>query len=272
MSLLQLRQISKSFGSVTAVDRVDLQVEAGARHALIGPNGAGKTTLFRLIAGALPASGGRLFLDGVDVTGTSEDHRVRLGMARTFQHSTLVLGRSALDNVLLAVHRSTGIGSRMVPVFRREHRRRLHARCLELLDMVGLADRWAVPAGVLSHGERRQLEVATALGTRPRLLLLDEPAAGTSPAETARLTTLLRSLPTSITVLFVEHDLDLVFTVADTVTVLHLGQHLVTGSPEEIRADPRVQQVYLGGATDSADLFGTTDDGDRYPEEAIRHA
>ncbi|MEV7521492.1 ABC transporter ATP-binding protein [Streptomyces sp. NPDC091371] len=232
--LLELRGASRHFGSFRALDEVDLAVRPGARHAVIGPNGAGKSTLFGLISGTLPATAGTILLDGRDVTRLPVDRRVGLGIAATFQHSSLFLRETVLENVLLAVQRRTGSAGPAL------------ARARELLDRVGLPARHGVTAAELSHGERRQLEVAVALGTEPRLLLLDEPAAGMSPAETERLTELIAALPREVTVLLVEHDLDMVFELADTVTVMHLGRHLKTGSPDEVRASAEVQTAYLG--------------------------
>ncbi|MEU9304557.1 ABC transporter ATP-binding protein [Streptomyces sp. NPDC048269] len=238
--------MTRKFGSFTAVDDVSLTVRAGARHAIIGPNGAGKSTLFGLISGTLEATAGSVLVDGRDVTRLPVDRRVGLGVAATFQHSSLFLRETVLENVLLAVLRRTGTGL--------GGRRKVSARAgaieqaRSLLERVGLPARHEVAAAALSHGERRQLEVAVALATGPRLLLLDEPAAGMSPAETARLTELLAVLPREVTVLLVEHDLDMVFELADTVTVMHLGRHLTTGSPDEVRASAEVQSAYLGSA------------------------
>ncbi|MCX5301235.1 ABC transporter ATP-binding protein [Streptomyces sp. NBC_00193] len=240
--LLELRGASRHFGSFRALDEVDLTVRAGARHAIIGPNGAGKSTLFGLISGTLPATAGTIHVDGRDVTRLPVHRRVGLGVAATFQHSSLFLRETVLENVLLAVVRRTGsrFGSRAAS------RAAAIAKAHELLDRVGLPSRHGLTAAELSHGERRQLEVAVALGTEPRLLLLDEPAAGMSPAETARLTELIAALPREVTVLLIEHDLDMVFELADTVTVMHLGRHLKTGSPDEVRASAEVQTAYLG--------------------------
>ncbi|MFD5145709.1 ABC transporter ATP-binding protein [Streptomyces sp. NPDC058401] len=232
--LLELRGVSRHFGSFRALDEVDLTVRAGARHAVIGPNGAGKSTLFGLISGTLPVTAGTIRVDGRDVTRLPVHRRVGLGVAATFQHSSLFLRETVLENVLLAVVRRTGPRNAAI------------ARAHELLDRVGLPTRHELTAAELSHGERRQLEVAVALGTDPRLLLLDEPAAGMSPAETARLTELIAALPAEVTVLLIEHDLDMVFALADTVTVMHLGRHLTTGSPDEVRASAAVQTAYLG--------------------------
>ncbi|MCX5609872.1 ABC transporter ATP-binding protein [Streptomyces sp. NBC_00047] len=244
LDLLELRQVSRQFGSFKAVDEVCLTVRAGARHAIIGPNGAGKSTLFGLISGTLPATSGSVLVDGQDVTRLPVDRRVGLGVAATFQHSSLFLRETVLENVLLAVLRRTGAG---LGGWRKVSARAATVeQARTLLERVGLPARHEVAAAELSHGERRQLEVAVALATEPRLLLMDEPAAGMSPAETARLTELVAALPGEVTVLLIEHDLDMVFELADTVTVMHLGRHLKTGSPDEVRASAEVQSAYLG--------------------------
>ncbi|MFE2287082.1 ABC transporter ATP-binding protein [Streptomyces sp. NPDC059443] len=242
--LLELRRVSRHFGSFRALDEVGLTVRRGARHAVIGPNGAGKSTLFGLISGTLATSAGTILVDGRDVTRLPVDRRVGLGVAATFQHSSLFMRETVLENVLLAVVRRAGAGFggwRKVSA-----RTEAIARARTLLERVGLPARHDLPAAALSHGERRQLEVAVALATEPRLLLLDEPAAGMSPAETARLTELIAALPAEVTVLLIEHDLDMVFELADTVTVMHLGRHLKTGTPDEVRASGEVQSAYLG--------------------------
>ncbi|MER6202493.1 ABC transporter ATP-binding protein [Streptomyces sp. NPDC001586] len=246
--LLELRGVSKHFGSFRAVDEVGFTVRAGARHAVIGPNGAGKSTLFGLVSGTLAATAGSLLLDGRDVTRLPVHRRVGLGIAATFQHSSLFLPETVLENVLLAALRSAGAGAGTGLGGRRKAgaRAAATARARTLLERVGLPTRHDVPAAELSHGERRQLEVAVALATEPRLLLLDEPAAGMSPAETERLTRLIAALPDDVTVLLIEHDLDMVFELADTVTVMHLGHHLTTGPPDEVRASAEVQSAYLG--------------------------
>ncbi|NLG20840.1 MAG: ABC transporter ATP-binding protein [Actinomycetales bacterium] len=244
--------LSRHFGSLKAVHEVTFAVRAGSRHAVIGPNGAGKSTLFALIAGALPATAGRVRLHGDDVTSLAEHARARRGLVRTFQHSSLFLSATARENVLLAVQRRHGVqGSPWRAVGRR---RALLEEADEVLGQLHLLDRAGAAAGALSHGERRQLEVAVALATSPSVLLLDEPAAGMSPADTHAFQQIVLGLPQEVTVLLVEHDLDLVFGVADTVTVLHLGEHLITGEPAQVRASEAVQQAYLG-AEDTSDLF-----------------
>jgi len=242
VTALRCTGLSRSFGALRAVDGVDLTVEPGARHALIGPNGAGKSTLFRLVTGTLKAHTGRVELAGRDVTRLSDVARCRLGMSQTMQHASLFGSMTAAETVALAVARHDG--GRISPLPRR--RCAVRARADELLAEVGLADRGDVPVPALSHGERKQLEVALALACRPSLLLLDEPAAGMSPAESARLLALLTALPKEITVLFVEHDLDLVFSLADSVTVLHLGRVLLSGKPDEVRSSEAVREAYLG--------------------------
>ncbi len=239
--------LTRTFGALKAVDGVDLEIPAGGRHALIGPNGAGKSTLFRLITGGLAATAGSVWFDGRDVTRLPEHRRARLGIGQTFQHSSLFGSMTVAQNVSLAAQRDAS----WVPVPRRA------PSVDRLLADVGLLDRAGVRADALSYGECRQLEVAVALAASPRLLLLDEPGAGMSPAETAALLRLLQGLPADITIVFVEHDLDLVFQLADRVTVMHLGKILMSGTPDEVRSDPRVQEAYLGTGK-REDLFDVT--------------
>ncbi|WP_433507083.1 ABC transporter ATP-binding protein [Pseudonocardia halophobica] len=248
MSALTCRGVRRSFGALRAVDDVDLTVEPGARHALIGPNGAGKSTLFRLLTGRMRADAGTVHLGDRDVTGLSEVRRCRLGMSQTLQHASLFASLTAAETVALAVrrHGPAGGGARILPWPGRHPA--VDERTDELLAQVGLGDRAGLPVPALSHGERKQLEVALALACAPAVLLLDEPAAGMSPAESARLLALLAGLPRDVTVLFVEHDLDLVFDLADHVTVLHLGRVLLSGTPDEVRASDAVREAYLGTA------------------------
>jgi branched-chain amino acid transport system ATP-binding protein len=246
-TLLSLSGVGRAFGALKAVDDVSLDVPTGARHALIGPNGAGKSTLFKLITGSLPVSAGTVALAGSDVTRLPEHQRARRGISQTLQHSSLFLTQTVLQNVLLAAQRQHGSRRSLVP--RRQAAARDRARAV--LADVGLEQRAEVPVAALSHGERRQVEVAVALACEPRLLLLDEPAAGMSPAESARLVDLLKSLPESVTVVIVEHDLDVVFALAGSVTVLHLGRVLLTGSPDEVRGSQAVQEAYLGRGRES---------------------
>lgn len=249
---LEVTGLTRHFGSLKAVHEVSFAVRSGSRHALIGPNGAGKSTLFALIAGALPATSGSVALHGTDVTALAEHTRAHRGLVRTFQHSSLFLAASARENVVLAVQRRHGVQA--TPWRAVSRRRALLEEADAVLGQLHLLDRAMAPAGALSHGERRQLEVAVALATEPSVLLLDEPAAGMSPADTRAFQEIVLGLPPEVTVLLVEHDLDLVFGLADQVTVLHLGEHLMTGDPTEVRASEAVQAAYLG-VEDTSDLF-----------------
>ena len=242
MPILNVEHLEKNFGALTAVNRVSFSVEAGERRAIIGPNGAGKTTLFNLISGELEPSSGRVEFGGKDITKLPPNERAQLGMARTFQRNNLFLGLSVWENVRLAGHPIKSVGARAFGSI--ESKQGSIVR--ESLERVGLYDRRDTLARTLSYGEQRQLELAIALATQPKILLLDEPAAGMSPAETNRLLGLLREMPTAITLLIIEHDMDVVFGLADSVTVLHYGQVLADGKTEQVRNDPRVLEVYLG--------------------------
>jgi branched-chain amino acid transport system ATP-binding protein len=247
---LVLDGIAKRYGSVVAVDDVRLSVRRGSRHAVIGPNGAGKSTLFALIAGTIPPSSGRVELLGEDVTRLSDHRRARKGLAKTMQRSSVFGSMTLEGNVLLGAERRHGRPGRAVG----RHSSAAVEAARAALDRVGLLDRADVPAGELSHGERRQLEVALALAVDPKVLLFDEPTAGMSAAETARFVEVVQGLPRDITVLIIEHDLDVVFTLADRVSVLHLGALIADGSPDEIRSSELVQRTYLG---DHPEVIGT---------------
>jgi len=241
---LQLQAVSRSFGGLRAVDAVELAVEPGERRAVIGPNGAGKTTLFNLIAGALPVTSGRITLFGDDVTGVAQHRRAALGLARTYQITNLFPTLSVLQNAVLAAQAHTPARFAMLrPVGRFSH---LEARAREALAAVGLEDRATSIVRQLSHGEQRQLEIAMALAGRPRVLLLDEPAAGLSQAEAHLMTALLRRLDPAITLLIIEHDMDIALEVARHVTVLHYGRVIADGTRDAVRADPTVREIYLG--------------------------
>jgi branched-chain amino acid transport system ATP-binding protein len=242
-ALLSISRATRCYGNLTALDQIDLDLPEGARHALIGPNGAGKTTLLHLIAGTIRPTSGRIRFAGRDITRLDPARRARLGIARTFQTPAVCASLSALDNLVLGGWtRATGRRAAWWPA----RYRQLAARGRELLDRLGLADLAGQPAGSLSHGQRRLLEIGTALAARPRLLLLDEPAAGLTAADLPRLVACLRHLPAPVAVLLVEHHLDLVTEVAGTVTVLHHGRHLVTGPPGQVMAAPAVADLYLG--------------------------
>ncbi len=241
---VEVRNLTRRFGGLCAVDSVSIRVQPGARHAIIGSNGAGKSTLFSLMAGALRPTSGSVHLAGTDVTRLPEHRRAQRGLARTFQHATLFGPVSVAANVALAVRRALGCGYRPWPSRLRENA--VGGRVTQLLEMVGLAGREGTPAAGLSHGERRQLEVALALAAQPTVLLLDEPTAGMAAPETRRFVELVAALPASLTVVLVEHDLEVVFGVATHLSVLHLGRLLADGEPEQVRADPAVREAYLG--------------------------
>jgi branched-chain amino acid transport system ATP-binding protein len=241
--ILAVVALTRRFGGLRALGGVDLTVARGERRAVIGPNGAGKTTLFSLIGGDLPPSSGQIFLKGAEVTGWQPYRLAQRGLARTYQRSNLFPGLTAFENVRLAVQQHLRVSAQ--PLRRKESFGEVNATATQLLDRVQLRDA-ARLASHLSHGEQRQLELAIALAGEPELLLLDEPTAGMSPGETEAMTDLLRALPSELTLLIVEHDMDVVFALADRVTVLHHGVVLADGSPDSVRADPAVREAYLG--------------------------
>ncbi|MFD0558430.1 amino acid/amide ABC transporter ATP-binding protein 1 (HAAT family) [Stackebrandtia endophytica] len=241
---LVVTDLKRHFGQLRAVDGFSLTLAKGDRHALIGCNGAGKSTVLHMIAGAVKPTAGRIRFDGTDITGRGSHRRSRSGIARTFQTPALLDTFTCLENLILAArphHRD----HRWWPKARRAA---LTEKAMRQLEALNLADDADVSAGELSHGRRRLLEIAVALVADPRLLLLDEPAAGLTEADKERLVDCLRALPTELTVLLVEHHQDVVTAIADTVTVLHNGQKLTSGTPAEIAADPQVAEVYLGTA------------------------
>jgi len=252
--LLAVDGLTLRYGALTAIDEVSLQVCAGARHAVIGPNGAGKSSLFSVLAGAVPATSGQVLFAGADVSRQSEVARARAGLVRTYQHSSLFLGLTALDNVRLAVERTQGRPQRPWPSRRVD--RQVTAAALDQLEKVGLADRRNAVVSALSHGERRQLEVAVVLAVAPRMVLFDEPTAGMSGAETERFAELVEALPRDITTVIVEHDLDVVFRLAERISVLAAGRLIAEGTPAEVRADEAVNEAYLGAARSTTPLFG----------------
>ena len=244
MPLLSLHNICKNFAGLQALQDVSLSVEPGERRAIIGPNGAGKTTLFNVISGELLPSSGAVHLGERTVTGLTPERMFRLGLARTFQKNSLFLDLATQENVRLAVQ---------------AHRRRGHhwfrpwwaftdvtTRTREVLERAGLWGRRSDLAKTLSYGEQRQLEMAIALAGEPKLLLLDEPTAGMSLAETTSSIETIRSLPRELALLIIEHDMDTVFALADRITVLDHGQVIANGPPDEVRRDPQVRAVYLG--------------------------
>jgi branched-chain amino acid transport system ATP-binding protein len=241
---LEVSQVTKVFGGLTAVDDVSLSIVPGERRALIGANGAGKTTLFNLIAGDVEPTSGRIILFGRDVTRLPAHRRAVLGLARTFQITNLFPSLTVLENLLLAVQALEP--TRLVLYRPLGSYAGLYARARAALAPVGLTGREHELVKNLSHGEQRQLEIAMALAGRPRLLLLDEPTAGLSPAESPMMTAMLRRLDPAITILIIEHDMDVAFGLTDRVTVLHNGRVVADGSRDAVRADPLVAEIYLG--------------------------
>jgi branched-chain amino acid transport system ATP-binding protein len=243
-TLLDIRNLRKSYGALAVTDDVSLAVETGELHAIIGPNGAGKTTLIHQISGMLGSDSGQILFDGQDITRFGMHERVRRGLARSFQITSILPGFSALENVALAVQARSGSSFRLFGNAARE--RGLNEPALEYLNVVGLGARARLPAGLLSHGEKRQLELAIALATNPKLLLLDEPLAGTGHDDSQRVVETLRRLKGKITIVLIEHDMDAVFTLADRVSVLVYGRVIATGTPKRIRANAEVRAAYLG--------------------------
>jgi branched-chain amino acid transport system ATP-binding protein len=242
--LLEVRGLVKSFGGLIATSRVDLRVLDGETHAIIGPNGAGKTTLIAQLAGDLRPDAGTIAFAGRDVTALAAPARARLGLARSFQITSVFRDFTALDNVALAVQAHAGHSFRFWRPARADAALRAPARAM--LDAVGLGARAGVLAANLAHGEQRQLEIAMVLATRPRLLLLDEPMAGMGPEESLRMIAFLRTLKGAQTILLVEHDMDAVFALADRISVMVYGRIIASGPPEEIRASAEVREAYLG--------------------------
>ena len=241
---LSTRGIAKSFGSLTVARDIALTLPQGARYALIGPNGAGKTTLINQISGLISPDAGRILFAGCDVTALPAHARAVAGLSRSFQVTSILPGFSALENVALAVQARSGSSLSMFG--RAAEEDELNAPALAALGEVGLGQRAHVPAAQLSHGEKRALELAMALAMAPKLLLLDEPMAGTGREETARLVGLLRGLKGRFPMVLVEHDMTAVFALADRISVLIYGRVLASGTPQEVRADPKVAAAYLG--------------------------
>jgi branched-chain amino acid transport system ATP-binding protein len=243
-ALLELQGLARYFGAVSAVNGVSLAVERCERRALIGPNGAGKTTVFNLITGQLAPSAGRILFEGRSLTDLAPHAIARRGVSRSFQRTNVFPRLTVLENLRLAAAANERGSYDLLGAIR--HLAPPLAKAREVATAVGLAERMEEPAVRLSYGEQRQLEVGIALATSPKLLLLDEPTAGMSPEETQRMTQLLGRLPREVTLLIIEHDMDVVFSLADRITVLHYGEVLTEGAPEAVRADPRVYEVYLG--------------------------
>jgi branched-chain amino acid transport system ATP-binding protein len=241
---LETRGLRKSFGALTVANAIDFRLERGARHALIGPNGAGKTSFVELVSGALRPNAGHILLDGAEVTALPQVARVKRGLVRTFQITALFRRLSVLENVTLAICERQGVGGGL---FRPSGRYRAAIEeAFALIERLGLADDALRPVNTLAYGRQRLTEIAVSLGLAPKVLLLDEPAAGVPSSETGTIIEVIEELPPDIALLIIEHDMDLVFRLARHITVLVQGSVLVEGPPEAIGADPRVRQVYLG--------------------------
>ena len=244
MSLLAIEGLNKAFGSLVVTRNVSLSVKKGERHALIGPNGAGKTSLVHQIAGQLAPTSGRILLDGRDIVGDTPEARCQLGIGRTFQKNNLFRGLTVRENVRLALQAKRGGWFDCLRPAAADAALRADAEAvLAQVRLTGGLDR---PVASLSYGEQRQLEVALALASRPSVLLLDEPTSGMSVAETDDMIDLIRALPADLGILMIEHDMKVVFELADTITVLYYGEVLASGPPATIREDPKVRDVYLG--------------------------
>ena len=242
--LLEVRDLNKSFGGVNATAHVSLDVVAGEVHAIIGPNGAGKTTLISQLSGEMAPDSGEILFDGTDITKLSMPARAHLGLARSFQITSVFQDMTLRDNVMLAIQAHDGHSFRFWSPARDD--KRLSEPALAMLESVGLAEKAELTATTVSHGEHRQLEIAMALATDPTLLLLDEPMAGMGPEESQRMVEILRGLKGEKTMLLIEHDMDTVFALADRISVLVYGSIIATGTPEEIRRNEDVKRAYLG--------------------------
>jgi branched-chain amino acid transport system ATP-binding protein len=246
-SALETQKLCKSFGALTVAESIDFRLELGARHALIGPNGAGKTTFVNMLTGALAPSSGRILLGGEDVTRVNQSARVRRGLGRTFQVTTLFRSLPVLDNVALGIAERERVSRSMWKAASRH--KEIIDESQELLRTLGLGDDARTRVQDLPYGRQRLVEIAIALGLKPKVLLLDEPAAGVPSQDSQRILDTLKTLPSDIAILIIEHDMDLVFRFAQKITVLVQGQILVEGTPEQIAKDQRVRDVYLGEAS-----------------------
>jgi branched-chain amino acid transport system ATP-binding protein len=244
---LSLVDVNKAYGALKVTDHVSLEVRQGELHAIIGPNGAGKTTLIHQISGLAASDSGTIRLGAHDVTHLPMAARVRLGLARSFQITSIIPGFSVLENVALAVQARSGSSFSFFGNAGTEQA--LNAPARDILDTVGLGARAGLSAGLLSHGEKRQLELAIAIATDPKVLLLDEPLAGTGPEESEAVIALLKKLKGRYTIMLIEHDMEAVFQLADRVSVLVYGQIIASGDPATVRADPAVREAYLGEET-----------------------
>ena len=245
-ALLQTQNLTKSFGALTAVNDVTLSIAEGSLHSIIGPNGAGKTTLFNLLTGTFPPTSGKIIFDQKDITGTPAHRVAHLGLARSYQRTTVFPALSLLDNAWVAAF-ATGRSWRGLLWKNTSDFAEVRGRALQALADVNLSDKKDQPAREISHGEQRQLELAIALAAAPRVLLLDEPAAGLSPEETRRMVALVRALKGRYTIVLIEHKIDIIMSVSDRISVMHFGSLIAEGTPGEIQRNPEVRRAYLGG-------------------------
>jgi len=244
--LLETRAITKSFGALTAVNAVSLGIEAGSLHSIIGPNGAGKTTLFNLLTGTFPPTSGKIIFDRKDITGTPANRVAHLGLARSYQRTTVFPAFSLFDNVWVAAF-ATGKSWNGLMWKPANDFPEASERARQALRDVGLESKANQLAREISHGEQRQLELAIALAAAPRVLLLDEPAAGLSPDETRKMVALVRALKGRYTIVLIEHKMDIIMSVSDRISVMHFGSLIAEGTPAEIQRNPEVRRAYLGG-------------------------
>jgi branched-chain amino acid transport system ATP-binding protein len=246
MAILETKSLSKSFGALAAVKDVSLSIAAGSLHSIIGPNGAGKTTLFNLLTGTFAPSSGRIVFDQKDITGTPAHRIAHLGLARSFQRTNVFPAFSLFDNVWVSAFATTrswkGVLWKQAKTYPD-----VAERARAALSDVGLIEKANVPAREISHGEQRQLELAIALAAAPRVLLLDEPAAGLSAEETRRMVALVRALKGRYTIVLIEHKIDIIMSVSDRISVMHFGALIAEGTPAEIQRNPEVRRAYLGG-------------------------
>ena len=246
MAILETEKLTKSFGALTAVNGVSLRIEAGSLHSIIGPNGAGKTTLFNLLTGTFPPTSGKILLDQKEITGAPAHRIAHLGLARSFQRTNVFPAFSLFENAWVAAFATAPSWNGLL--FRNANAYPAAAeRARQALSDVGLVSKQHVSAREISHGEQRQLELALALAAAPRVLLLDEPAAGLSPEETRRMVQLVRSLKGRYTIVLIEHKIDIIMSVSDRISVMHFGSLIAEGTPEEIQRHPEVRRAYLGG-------------------------
>jgi branched-chain amino acid transport system ATP-binding protein len=242
--ILETRGLSKNFGALQAVTKVDLKIRPGTIHSVIGPNGAGKTTLFNLLTGFLTASAGTVLLNDRDITKLPPHRISKLGVSRSFQITSIFSELSVRENVRIALQSRTNMSYRFLKALGKNDA--LDKKSREVLSLVGLGEKEDLPAKHLSHGEKRILDIGIGLATDPQLLLLDEPASGLVGDEVARMTSLVKDISSRVTVVLVEHNIDVVLSISDRITVLYYGEMMAEGSPAEIQCNTSVQEVYLG--------------------------